>query len=380
MEEITRGWERLLDRHQARRRAGVPTVSVLSGPVVAARAGWMGWLGARGRAVVERAQADAPVLARAWAASVVRHRDVLGDVMRLFGGRNAGLVGLAGASAAEREALAETMLERGMRAETVALARQLAGQGAGELVTRCEGVLHTESEPGWARLFGELGQLVPDRALPGLLVVARSGRGDSAGREWPRAALVAAFDLAERVPALPIAVAAGDVPMLATLQGEGRLGAMVREGLIELVSRDVRSGELGEPLNDDAELARYLARSMARLDALGAPGELFESLAGAAQKRRAALVEPESDELGKLGERARSAAEELLFEVLQAVPETRGLFVLNERLDFSFGSSLIEVDLACRSLGLVVEIDGYHHFRDAGAYRRDRRKDLSTLR
>ena len=36
----------------------------------------------------------------------------------------------------------------------------------------------------------------------------------------------------------------------------------------------------------------------------------------------------------------------------------------------------MEVDLAAPGLALAVEIDGYYHFRDADAYRRDRRKDF----
>ena len=36
----------------------------------------------------------------------------------------------------------------------------------------------------------------------------------------------------------------------------------------------------------------------------------------------------------------------------------------------------MEVDLAALELALAVEIDGYYHFRDADAYRRDRRKDF----
>jgi very-short-patch-repair endonuclease len=76
-------------------------------------------------------------------------------------------------------------------------------------------------------------------------------------------------------------------------------------------------------------------------------------------------------------DRARSAAERFLFECLQALPETIGLFQLNTTLGFRFGSSrAIEVDLAARALKLVVEIDGYHHFQDPESYRRDRRKDL----
>ena len=36
----------------------------------------------------------------------------------------------------------------------------------------------------------------------------------------------------------------------------------------------------------------------------------------------------------------------------------------------------MEVDLAAPGLALAVEIDGYYHFQNADAYRRDRRKDF----
>ena len=73
----------------------------------------------------------------------------------------------------------------------------------------------------------------------------------------------------------------------------------------------------------------------------------------------------------------RSAAERFLFERLETLPQTAGLFTLNAPLDFAFGAGrAMEVDLAASELALAVEIDGYYHFRDADAYRRDRRKDF----
>jgi very-short-patch-repair endonuclease len=74
---------------------------------------------------------------------------------------------------------------------------------------------------------------------------------------------------------------------------------------------------------------------------------------------------------------ARSAAERFLFERLESAAQTTGLFELNAMLDFYFGSNRwIEVDLAARSLKLAIEVDGYHHFTDREAFRRDRRKDI----
>lgn len=73
---------------------------------------------------------------------------------------------------------------------------------------------------------------------------------------------------------------------------------------------------------------------------------------------------------------ARSAAEAVLYEALEATAATAGRFELNGRLSIYFGPDAAEVDLLSREDRIAVEIDGYHHFHDADAYRRDRRKDL----
>lgn len=73
---------------------------------------------------------------------------------------------------------------------------------------------------------------------------------------------------------------------------------------------------------------------------------------------------------------ARSAAEAMLFEALEATPATAGRFALNESLSVRFGPSAAEVDLLSRGDGIAIEIDGVHHFADPDCYRRDRRKDL----
>lgn len=73
---------------------------------------------------------------------------------------------------------------------------------------------------------------------------------------------------------------------------------------------------------------------------------------------------------------ARSIAEAILFEALEATPATKGRFELNGYLSVRFGGDAAEVDLLDRKDRIAVEIDGYHHFTDADAYRRDRRKDV----
>lgn len=74
--------------------------------------------------------------------------------------------------------------------------------------------------------------------------------------------------------------------------------------------------------------------------------------------------------------RARSASGAFLFRPLQSLPETTGGFRLNVELPISFvGYGKMEVDLLCAEAGIVIELNGAQHFADAGAYRRDRRKD-----
>ncbi len=77
---------------------------------------------------------------------------------------------------------------------------------------------------------------------------------------------------------------------------------------------------------------------------------------------------------------ARSLAESFLFDLLNARPETAGLFTLNLKMPFTFGGRPAEVDLCCLDLQIAIEIDGHYHFGSPDAYRRDRRKDLLLQR
>ena len=115
------------------------------------------------------------------------------------------------------------------------------------------------------------------------------------------------------------------------------------------------------------EIARWRTGRGDRLAALLDEGllvvEELETVRGAARSSPALLD-------------ARSVAEATLFEALEATPATKGRFELNGSLAVHFGSQAAEVDLLSRGDGIAVEIDGYHHFTDADAYRRDRRKDV----
>ena len=74
--------------------------------------------------------------------------------------------------------------------------------------------------------------------------------------------------------------------------------------------------------------------------------------------------------------RARSASEAFLFQRLESLTDTAGLFQLNVKLPIPFdGWSELETDLFCDPLQLAIEIDGAQHLADPAAYRIDRRKD-----
>ncbi len=76
-------------------------------------------------------------------------------------------------------------------------------------------------------------------------------------------------------------------------------------------------------------------------------------------------------------DRARSAAERFLFQRLETLPQTKGLFRLNVELDIPFdGWGRMEVDLLCTVTKLAIEIDGSQHLSSIEAYRRDRQKDI----
>jgi hypothetical protein len=77
---------------------------------------------------------------------------------------------------------------------------------------------------------------------------------------------------------------------------------------------------------------------------------------------------------------ARSAAEALLYARLEVGPPTAGVFRLNEHMEFAFGPRPAEIDLYSGRHALAVEVDGYYHFTDSAAYRRDRRKDALLQR
>lgn len=170
--------------------------------------------------------------------------------------------------------------------------------------------------------------------------------------------------LVEAVPDLMLAVCTGPV----ATEALGRAAPSRLRALLERVPV--------EPPRLSAEALAALPpachTSAAVLLNEGAPTALTAQLVAAAQELETGDTE-----------RARSAAERFLFDMLESLPDTAGRFVLNSRIPVPrvpHGPASCEVDLLDTSDRIALEVDGYFHFRDAEAYRRDRRKDLALQR
>jgi very-short-patch-repair endonuclease len=177
--------------------------------------------------------------------------------------------------------------------------------------------------------------------------------------------------LCDAVPSLVVALQV-ERPALDTYlrAAESQARALVREGLLELQAPSPEQvNRKLEALGVSATGA--LSGSLARLVAEGVPDEVLSHYAQAAREQETATRGPEA------ADRARSSAERFLRQLLDSLPDTQGLFENNERAGFRINNRPVEVDFLSRQLRVAIEIDGYYHFQDATAYRRDRRKDLA---
>ncbi len=134
-------------------------------------------------------------------------------------------------------------------------------------------------------------------------------------------------------------------------------------------------GELAAAIRDAVALAEA---EPGRDVPVGAPAPALVRWRRTAPDRLRALVDEGVVEVPDPPQRfdARSAAEAVLLEALEATPATAGRFELNGRLSVRFGPDAAEVDLLDRADRIAVELDGHHHFADLDRYRRDRRKDV----
>jgi hypothetical protein len=360
-----------LERHDRRRHCGVPTVSVLVGPAARALRSVKQWAEALGRPVVflRSEQADPKTVIVSWVDRLVAEIDLADAaadwLARRLGRRTDSVVRSLRAMTPHEVHLflgsvlplvskGGVELVGGYLAEHKGTSRQSNGAS---LAPALDLLLEGHGRP-WFRVLTALSELVRREDLPVLVLTA----GEDASRLEKIARLFAEMAIAQpRVPAV-LLVAPGLFEVYVAQAPRSRAKALLCEAVVTLAGP--ASPRMVSSLTTSAE------------DREAQPSESVESAISNRELRHRGLVLEELDE-----DEARSAAERFLFERLESLPNTAGLFELNAALDFRFGpTNWVEVDLAARSLKLVVEVDGYHHFQDPEAYRRDRRKDLELQR
>lgn len=309
------------ERHAQRRAAGLPTPVVLVGLDTVAT--WLDLHQERG--VVRLSAADAARGASAYLdAPLVRARLATRIEARIL---------------AARASLPATVPRTAYEADVWSdLARDtLLGAGDAEAALLVSSILRAAREDAETRAFAAAMHVLGDLA-PALLV-------DTGGGLDP--AVRAAVGFAEASPCAHVAVVtdAGAWALWSERPGREHAKALLRACVAELPP-DRRIADETRAIDDARALGARAKQSRA----------------------------PEDDDA------ARSAAERALFEALESAPHSRGRFSLNHRLDILFGNRELEIDLACTALRLAVEVDGYFHFQDPGAYRRDRRKDVVLQR
>jgi hypothetical protein len=347
----------ILDRHAIRRSTGVPTVSVLVGPLGAGARTWRRWEASTGRCVITANRTIFPCAE--WIRVVAEHVDLPAAAVRCLAHR------------AERD---PTELHAEWKAKTPAdrerfwntlvpnvdddLLRAVAALQAGR------GSMNAAASSDLGeRIVPVITRLAPAAVWPGVLFVAGSPEELSfAGRE--------AVKWAMGVPALSIAIA---VP--ARVWEE-----YVASPIVSRAKALLKEGELVVPIIDAATVEQTMTEAGAAGSAValiadqGADAALLDSAVAAVR----ATADPPVDQIED--DRAKSAAERFLFMFLESMPETAGRFELNASLDFPFGPRPAEVDLLCRSVRIAIEIDGYFHFLLPDGYRRDRTKDWELQR
>jgi very-short-patch-repair endonuclease len=374
-----------LHRHERRRGLGLPTVSVIAGlPGVAL---WLArsWSEARGRSVVRVTDPDADAALASWGARLAAEQDLPARAVAWLArrlGRPEPDLGprLRRMTPFEREVYLDNVLTDAASTGLDLIARRLLARpptdplpAPGALVEELVDALGAVGLPR-PRLATALLELVLPDAAP-ILMIQSSVRGGADASILEVSAELAAA-LVEAEPGLTVLLAVGAEELVEFLgrPPDSRTKALLRESIIHV---PVVDGTTFARRLDAARpgLAAELAGPLTRLAADGATEELAASFVAAARALDEASGQPAKDD------GARSAAERFLYERLESLPETAGQFRLNARPGFRFGPSRpMEVDLLAEALRLAVEVDGYYHFRDADAYRRDRRKDLEFQR
>jgi very-short-patch-repair endonuclease len=361
---------RWLDHHEWRRQGGVPTISVLRGPVDDAARCLSLWSKEHHRPLT-LVQSDSPRLDEivlSWMDRLVVECNLVDETTRWLTSR-LNWTGepldrlLQMKTPVELAVFLDGVLPEASNSVAETACRWILSRASEEL--SCEGLASrldarlVDYPRPWLRVITALGELVASKAQPVLALVVPANsrkRRPLALVEWS-AMILSMLALSQARLSLVLIVEPALFRQYLDQSPVSRAKTLLLESVISVDS--------------STELRPRLPSVLAAFGATESLTATFREAHKAVTSLETEAGEPESVD------RARSAAERFLFECLQAMPETTGLFELNKKLGFRFGSNrFIEADLAADPMRLVVEIDGYYHFQNSESYRRDRRKDL----
>jgi len=332
-----------LEHHAERRSRGIPTVSVLVGEGAVAYQVWQEHDSSQSGFLVSWSTESRLLLFETWL-SVLIDRCGLGErILRFLAGHaNEDLstieAHIAGATEYSLDVYWQSLaLPQSAEWLKLFLWQTREGRANGtELAPRVADWLRCDHDPT-ACLFRPLLMLYEPGELPRLWIATHALRDPRSEGELSRQIVPLVTAICEEIPSLPIAVSVSFEVMNEYLDGEpeSHAKALFREGLV-----DVGVGETDQITRDRT-----------------AP-------------------DPAPTASNSAADHARSENERFLFTQLEARPQTAGVFVLNPKSDYRFGSKSLEIDLFSETYSIAIELDGFHHFDDPEAYRRDRKKDL----
>ena len=175
-----------------------------------------------------------------------------------------------------------------------------------------------------------LGELLAADRQPVLVLNPPTNSDEHAAAAWIEQAASLLADLAIAQPRLSLCLLVEHDWLRIYLDkaAESRAKALVRESVVTIAARQPETSS-ERPRKDLGNTGSSPDQARARLVRRGAAARLlslFDEAASAVDELR-----PESSDPAKV-DRARSAAERFLYERLEAMPETAGLFRLNETI------------------------------------------------
>jgi very-short-patch-repair endonuclease len=392
----------VLARQQERRRQGaLPTLTTLVGPTGLGRRLWQEWAARHHRPWVMTTGRSRPEWLEHWVSAILAERDLFVDAERYLAARYTQL---------ERADPPHRLLHKTLfEIETILEHVHLCDYGL-EPDRLCAWVLRkrARSEPlsvdrligqqlRWCKsssfsvdhAFRQISRFLGSEATPNLLVLGH----DTVSQPDDQTALTrracelqeVADELAKLVscaPDLTLGLSIDEAAWHAYLQQapECFAKAVVHENVISL--NDLLVEPIPSPAAGESGRRSCISCDTAAIDVAVSFGDDFQEfpspITTVHPRDQMLKCEPPTEVV--TNEQWKSEYERFLFQLLEDCDDLRGLFELNVDAGFSFGHQPIEVDLACLSLKIAIEIDGYFHFLNPESYRRDRRKDVVLQR